>query len=447
LVVEEIPEETDPANIEIVGVILPQDEEVPEAAMMDTRDARDELKPDGESPKSKSKKKIKKKKKSKKSKSNKDNVEKDGAVLAITVDESEPNQSEVLLLVAEEESQTQEAALLLVTDDQNNAESGEIIVIDNQSLEAAEELLSRQSSRGQPHVVILEVPKEEYTPVNYEVVLKPDESIVVENGETVVPDNTKEIIIISVPEEERAQDEEDLVKKKRKKKKSKSRHNLNQQALDDILAHEQEDNCNGISIVEQTSDTGKDIKLTIVPETAQPESKAKSKKKRKSKSRKKTKRDVAPVVEKPVEKIAPSDEQSEKEDIVDINAEANTQEKKIELTLDEAVEPRSVESHVEEDFDPLLQKSFVPGTSERLREKSRDLVRALSSKKHTVRQASTSREKENKPKDGLFKKVFRQFSEKVEKSKQVVVSDSTGRLDRKKFRSVKKMKQEYEKNV
>ena len=97
-----------------------------------------------------------------------------------------------------------------------------------------------------------------------------------------------------------------------------------------------------------------------------------------------------------------------------------------------------------------------------MREKSRDLVRALSAKKHAVRQASTSREKENKPKEGVFKKVlsgpyqpeminslqvFRQFSEKVEKSKQIVVSDSTGRLDRKKFRSVKKMKQEYEKNV
>ena len=204
----------------------------------------EEAKPDGEAKKSKSKKKIKKKKKSKKSKPS-ENLEKDGTVLAITVDESEPNQGEVLLLVAEEEPKPDEAALVLVTDDKVTDDkvtddkvtddkvtddSGEIVVIDQ---------LSRQSSRGQPHVVILEVPKEQYTPVNYEVVPKPDESIVVENGESVVPDNSAEIIIISVPEEESFKDEEDLAKKKRKKKKSKSRHNLNQQALEDILAHEQ----------------------------------------------------------------------------------------------------------------------------------------------------------------------------------------------------------------
>ena len=230
MVVEEIPEESDPANVEIVGVIVPEVDELEKVEELDPEEA----KPDGEAKKSKSKKKIKKKKKSKKSKPS-ENVEKDGTVLAITVDESEPNQGEVLLLVAEEEPKPDEAALVLVTDDKVTDDkvtddSGEIVVIDQ---------LSRQSSRGQPHVVILEVPKEQYTPVNYEVVPKPDESIVVENGESVVPDNSAEIIIISVPEEESFKDEEDLAKKKRKKKKSKSRHNLNQQALEDILAHEQ----------------------------------------------------------------------------------------------------------------------------------------------------------------------------------------------------------------
>jgi len=103
----------------------------------DRNDAKEDGTPDEAPQKSKSKKK-KIKKKSRKSKSNMDHVEKDGTVLAITVDQAEQNQGEVILLVANQEveqpeSQEQEV-ILLVTDDNNNGEqSGEIIFIDSQA--------------------------------------------------------------------------------------------------------------------------------------------------------------------------------------------------------------------------------------------------------------------------------------------------------------------------
>ena len=53
-----------------------------------------------------------------------------------------------------------------------------------------------------------------------------------------------------------------------------------------------------------------------------------------------------------------------------------------------------------------FQPIFVRQTTEKLREKSKDFVRALSEKKVIKKQTSTSAEKKEKPKKGIFAKVF-----------------------------------------
>lgn len=56
-------------------------------------------------------------------------------------------------------------------------------------------------------------------------------------------------------------------------------------------------------------------------------------------------------------------------------------------------------------FANFLQPIFVRQTTEKLREKSKGLIRALSEKKVIKKQTSTSTEKNNKPKKGIFARV------------------------------------------